>query len=76
MSSAESLPAEQRQRDNGYRVGSGCPPREYQFKPGASGNPDGPPVQPLAVAWAMDYEEIGILGKISDIVVSAALPQS
>jgi hypothetical protein len=42
MSSVESLPAEQ--RENGYRVGPGRPPKEYQFKPGESGNPDGPPI--------------------------------
>ena len=24
-----------------YRVGPGCPPKEYQFKPGQSGNPKG-----------------------------------
>jgi hypothetical protein len=24
-----------------YRVGPGCPPREFQFKPGQSGNPTG-----------------------------------
>jgi hypothetical protein len=41
MSSDESLPAEQ--RENGYKVGPGCPPKEYQFKAGESGNPDGPP---------------------------------
>ena len=27
--------------DDGYRVGPGRPPREYQFKPGQSGNPRG-----------------------------------
>ncbi len=27
--------------DGGYRVGPGRPPREYQFKPGQSGNPNG-----------------------------------
>jgi len=31
------------QGDDGYKVGPGCPPREYQFKPGQSGNPDGSP---------------------------------
>ena len=33
-----------------YRVGPGCPPREFQFKPGQSGNPKGakrkPPIVP------------------------------
>jgi hypothetical protein len=41
MNSAESLPAEQREND--YKVGPGNPPKEYQFRPGQSGNPDGPP---------------------------------
>ena len=27
--------------DEDYKVGPGCPPREYQFKPGQSGNPKG-----------------------------------
>ena len=27
--------------DDGYKVGPGRPPREYQFKPGQSGNPKG-----------------------------------
>ncbi len=26
-----------------YRVGPGCPPREYQWRPGQSGNPQGRP---------------------------------
>jgi hypothetical protein len=33
-----------RQGDGDYKVGPGCPPREHQFKPGESGNPDGPPI--------------------------------
>ena len=32
-----------RQGDDDYRVGPGHPPKEHQFKPGESGNPDGPP---------------------------------
>ncbi len=39
--SAENLAAEQ--RDDGYKVGPGCPPKEHQFQPGESGPPDGPP---------------------------------
>lgn len=31
------------QRGDGYRVGPGNPPREHQFKPGESGNPNGQP---------------------------------
>ncbi len=30
-------------RDDGYKVGFGKPPKEGQFKPGESGNPEGPP---------------------------------
>jgi len=37
----KNIPAEQ--RDDDYAVGPGCPPKEHQFKPGESGNPDGPP---------------------------------
>ncbi len=36
---SETIPAEQGK----YEVGYGKPPQEYQFKPGQSGNPDGPP---------------------------------
>ncbi len=31
------------QRDDGYKVGPGHPPREHCFKPGESGNPNGQP---------------------------------
>lgn len=27
--------------EGGYKVGPGCPPKEHQFKPGQSGNPNG-----------------------------------
>jgi hypothetical protein len=30
-----------RHGEDDYRVGPGCPPREYQWKPGESGNPKG-----------------------------------
>jgi len=33
-----------RQGGDGYKVGPGKPPKERQFKPGESGNPDGPPI--------------------------------
>jgi hypothetical protein len=35
--------------DADYKVGPGCPPKEYRFKPGQSGNPKGAPrkVRPL-----------------------------
>ena len=35
---------------SGYRVGPGCPPREYQFKPGQSGNPAGARNRPPSIA--------------------------
>lgn len=38
---AGNLPAEQ--REEGDKVGPGHPPKEHQFQPGQSGNPDGPP---------------------------------
>jgi len=31
------------QGDEGYKVGPGHPPKEHQFQPGESGNPDGSP---------------------------------
>jgi len=33
-----------------YRVGPGCPPKEYQFKPGQSGNPAGARNRPPSIA--------------------------
>ena len=33
-----------------YRVGPGCPPREHQFKPGQSGNPQGARKRPPSIA--------------------------
>jgi hypothetical protein len=33
-----------------YRVGPGFPPREHQFKPGQSGNPDGARKRPPSIA--------------------------
>jgi Family of unknown function (DUF5681) len=33
-----------------YRVGPGFPPREHQFKPGQSGNPDGARKRPASIA--------------------------
>ena len=30
-------------KDSKYQVGYGCPPKEHQFKPGQSGNPQGRP---------------------------------
>jgi predicted phage terminase large subunit-like protein len=36
--------------DQGYRVGPGRPPKEYQFKPGQSGNPKGARRKPRSIA--------------------------
>jgi Family of unknown function (DUF5681) len=36
--------------DQEYRVGPGRPPKEYQFRPGQSGNPKGAPRKPESIA--------------------------
>jgi Family of unknown function (DUF5681) len=36
--------------DQDYRVGPGRPPKEYQWKPGQSGNPKGAPRKPESIA--------------------------
>ena len=36
--------------DEEYRVGPGRPPKEYQFKPGQSGNPKGARKKPRSIA--------------------------
>ena len=36
--------------DQDYRVGPGRPPKEYQFKPGQSGNPKGACRKPRSIA--------------------------
>src|SRR3954468_202513 len=36
--------------DQQYRVGPGRPPKEYQFKPGQSGNPKGARRKPRSIA--------------------------
>jgi Family of unknown function (DUF5681) len=46
-SSAASQPAAS---DAEYKVGPGRPPREYQFKPGQSGNPKGAKRKPRSIA--------------------------
>jgi Family of unknown function (DUF5681) len=33
-----------------YKVGPGCPPKEFQFKPGQSGNPKGAKRKPPSIA--------------------------
>ena len=37
-------------RDQEYRIGPGRPPKEYQFKPGQSGNPKGARRKPRSIA--------------------------
>jgi len=40
--------------DADYKVGPGRPPREYQFKPGKSGNPNG--AKPKSPSIALDLK--------------------
>jgi Family of unknown function (DUF5681) len=40
----------------GYKVGPGCPPKEYQFKKGQSGNPNG--AKPKAPSLAPDLKKL------------------
>jgi Family of unknown function (DUF5681) len=42
--------AESRACEQEYKVGPGCPPKEYQFKPGQSGNPKGAKRKPKSIA--------------------------
>ncbi len=42
--------AENKTPDQGYKVGPGRPPRQYQFKPGQSGNPKGRKRNPPSLA--------------------------
>jgi hypothetical protein len=46
-----------------YRVGPGCPPKEYQFKPGQSGNPAGARNRPPAIAPDLKLLLQAALGK-------------
>jgi hypothetical protein len=43
-------PAPAEKTDQEYKVGPGCPPRKYQFKPGQSGNPKGAKRKQPAIA--------------------------
>lgn len=45
-----SAAADAKTADDEYRVGPGRPPREYQFKPGQSGNPKGAKRKQLSIA--------------------------
>ena len=47
-SNAVSLKSDRSDQD--YRVGPGRPPKEYQFKPGQSGNPKGARRKPSSIA--------------------------
>src|SRR5262249_48771382 len=46
---ADSAPARTGTPDQEYKVGPGRPPKEYQFKPGQSGNPKGARRKPKSV---------------------------
>jgi len=46
-----------------YRVGPGCPPREHQFKPGQSGNPEGARRRPPSIAPDLKVLLQAALGK-------------
>ncbi len=49
------IPAEQGKNDVGYKK----PPEEHQFKPGQSGNPEGPPVRRTNLwVWFCKYMEM------------------
>ncbi len=45
-----SAPSKPATSDTDYRVGPGRPPKEYQFKPGQSGNPKGAKRKPPSMA--------------------------
>jgi Family of unknown function (DUF5681) len=45
-----TTPAQTGTSDHEYKVGPGSPPKEYQFKPGQSGNPKGAKRKPKSMA--------------------------
>src|SRR6201982_673520 len=47
---ADTAPAPIVTSEPAYKVGPGRPPKEYQFKPGQSGNPKGPKRKPKPMA--------------------------
>jgi hypothetical protein len=51
--------------DQEYRVGPGRPPREYQFKPGQSGNPKGARRKPRSIADLKAVFERALSGKVT-----------
>jgi hypothetical protein len=52
--------------DQEYRVGPGRPPKEYQFKPGQSGNPKGARRKPTSIALDLkDLFERALSGKVT-----------
>ena len=52
--------------DQDYRVGPGRPPKEYQFKPGQSGNPKGARRKPRSIAPDLkDLFERALSGKVT-----------
>src|SRR4051812_9798395 len=51
--------------DEEYRVGPGRPPKEYQFKPGQSGNPKGARRNPRSIADLKALFERALSGKVT-----------
>jgi len=52
--------------DQEYRVGPGCPRKEYQFKPGQSGNPKGARRKPRLITLDLkDLFERALGGKVT-----------
>lgn len=48
-----------------YKVGPGHPPKEFQFKPGQSGNPNGRPANSRTM-YSLMKEEFGRMVTVSD----------
>jgi hypothetical protein len=64
--SSTSKPKNEDRSDSGYRVGPGRPPREFQFKPGQSGNPKGAKRKPPSIATELkQLLERSLRGKVT-----------
>src|SRR5262245_19438044 len=65
-SDAQALTSNTDPLDQEYRVGPGRPPREYQFKPGQSGNPKGARRKPRSIALDLkNLFERALNGKVT-----------